>query len=60
MSDLGLEDCQHNFKFAVNKGLKKILSKMGFSLLSSYQGAQIFDIYGLASDVVETSFIGSG
>ena len=59
LSNLSIEDCQHNFKFAINKGLKKILSKMGFSLLSSYQGAQIFDIYGLASDVVETSFIGS-
>merc|ERR1712176_722705 len=46
-------------RFAINKGLKKILSKMGFSLLSSYQGAQIFDIYGLADDVVATSFIGS-
>merc|ERR1712176_890054 len=46
-------------RFAINKGLKKILSKMGFSLLSSYQGAQIFDIYGLADDVVDTAFIGS-
>ena len=60
LSNLSIEDCQHNFKVAVNKGLKKILSNMGVSLLSSYQDAQIFHIYGLASDVVETSFIGSG
>mmetsp|Transcript_5827 Transcript_5827/g.10673 ORF Transcript_5827/g.10673 Transcript_5827/m.10673 type:complete len:1606 (+) Transcript_5827:167-4984(+) len=59
ISNLSVEDCQHNFRFAINKGLKKILSKMGFSLLSSYQGAQIFDIYGLAGDVVDTAFIGT-
>jgi len=59
VANLSVEDVQHNFKIAINKGLKKILSKMGFSLLSSYQGAQIFDIYGLADDVVATSFIGS-
>ena len=32
---------------------------MGFSLLNSYQGAQIFDIYGLADDVVDIAFTGT-
>ena len=59
VSKLSIEDCQHNFRFAINKGLKKILSKMGFSLLNSYQGAQIFDIYGLADDVVDIAFTGT-
>eukprot|EP00241_Pyramimonas_parkeae_P000420 CAMPEP_0114250742 /NCGR_PEP_ID=MMETSP0058-20121206/14870_1 /TAXON_ID=36894 /ORGANISM="Pyramimonas parkeae, CCMP726" /LENGTH=1531 /DNA_ID=CAMNT_0001364439 /DNA_START=430 /DNA_END=5025 /DNA_ORIENTATION=+ len=56
---LDMEDMQQNFAAALNKGLKKILSKMGISLLSSYSGAQIFEIYGLGQEVVETAFKGS-
>ncbi|KAL7097758.1 hypothetical protein ACP275_10G162700 [Erythranthe tilingii] len=37
----------------------KILSKMGISLLSSYCGAQIFEIYGLGKDIVDLAFCGS-
>ena len=43
----------------MNAGLKKILSKMGISLLSSYHGAQIFEIYGLGEDVVDLAFKGT-
>jgi glutamate synthase (ferredoxin) len=50
---------QTNFCSAINKGVKKILSKMGISLLSSYNGAQIFEIYGLGTDVVDVGFKGS-
>ena len=32
---------------------------MGISLVTSYNGAQIFEIYGLGSEVVETGFKGS-
>jgi glutamate synthase domain-containing protein 2 len=39
--------------------VKKILSKMGISLLSSYTGAQIFEIYGLGKEVVDIAFKGS-
>ena len=53
------EDVQKNLKSALDAGLLKILSKMGISCLSSYHGAQIFEIYGLGEDVVNTSFVGS-
>ncbi|MCL7038795.1 hypothetical protein MKW94_000316 [Papaver nudicaule] len=43
---------------AVKSGLLKILSKMGISLLSSYCGAHIFEIYGLGSEVVDFAFSG--
>eukprot|EP00216_Chloropicon_sp_CCMP2111_P005718 CAMPEP_0198237244 /NCGR_PEP_ID=MMETSP1446-20131203/3089_1 /TAXON_ID=1461542 ORGANISM="Unidentified sp, Strain CCMP2111" /NCGR_SAMPLE_ID=MMETSP1446 /ASSEMBLY_ACC=CAM_ASM_001112 /LENGTH=1611 /DNA_ID=CAMNT_0043919327 /DNA_START=169 /DNA_END=5004 /DNA_ORIENTATION=- len=59
MPKLSIEDCQHNFTVAINKGLMKILSKMGISLLSCYQGAQIFEIYGLGEEVVNTAFKGT-
>lgn len=40
------QDAQKNFKKALEKGLLKILSKMGISLLSCYHGAQIFEVRG--------------
>ncbi|AED90704.1 ferredoxin-dependent glutamate synthase [Arabidopsis thaliana] len=54
-----IEQAQKNYTKAVNAGLLKILSKMGISLLSSYCGAQIFEIYGLGQDVVDLAFTGS-
>ncbi|KAL8215362.1 hypothetical protein R6Q57_004811 [Mikania cordata] len=59
MQMVTIEKAQNNFKKAVNAGLMKILSKMGISLLSSYCGAQIFEIYGLGKEVVDFSFTGS-
>ena len=35
------------------------MSKMGISLLSSYQGGQIFEIIGLSDEVVDEAFRGS-
>ncbi|GAB2267141.1 Ferredoxin-dependent glutamate synthase [Dionaea muscipula] len=59
MPTVTIEQAQKNFSKAVKSGLLKILSKMGISLLSSYCGAQIFEIYGLGKDVVDTAFCGS-
>ena len=44
---------------AVNKGLLKIMSKNGISTLQSYHGAQIFEILGLNSEVVDRCFTGA-
>jgi hypothetical protein len=35
------------YQGAVNKGILKVLSKMGISTLQSYRGAQIFECVGL-------------
>ena len=59
MPNLSAADVQRNFKAAMNAGLKKILSKMGISLLTSYHGAQIFECYGLGSEVIDTAFKGT-
>lgn len=59
MADVSVQDAQKNFKKAVEKGILKILSKMGISLLSCYHGAQIFEIYGLGEEVVDLAFRGS-
>ncbi len=45
-----------NYRKGINKGLLKILSKMGISTISSYRGAQLYEIVGLAEEVVELCF----
>ncbi|MEM9157041.1 MAG: glutamate synthase large subunit, partial [Cyanobacteria bacterium P01_F01_bin.33] len=54
-----LEEVQLQYRAAVEAGLLKILSKMGISLVSSYRAAQIFEIIGLNSDVVDLAFQGT-
>ena len=45
-----------NFIKAVNKGLIKIMSKMGISTVQSYRGAQIFEGLGLEKEFVDKYF----
>ncbi|HIK10341.1 MAG TPA: glutamate synthase subunit alpha [Oscillatoriaceae cyanobacterium M33_DOE_052] len=56
---LELADAFHNYRSALEAGLLKILSKMGISLLSSYQGAQIFEAIGIGSDLLQLGFPGT-
>ncbi|MEO1744149.1 MAG: glutamate synthase large subunit, partial [Cyanobacteria bacterium J06629_9] len=51
-----LNGAQANYRKAVNAGLLKILSKMGISLLTSYQGAQIFEAVGIGQSLVDLGF----
>src|SRR6185369_14297673 len=41
---------------ALNKGVLKVMSKMGISTLQSYCGAQIFEAIGLRQDFIDTYF----
>ena len=47
---------EKNYIKAVDKGLKKILSKMGISTIRSYRGAKIFESIGLSEDLLRTYF----
>ncbi len=44
---------------AIDKGILKVMSKMGISTYQSYCGAQIFDAVGLSSEFVEKYFTGT-
>ncbi len=44
---------------SIDKGLLKVMSKMGISTYQSYCGAQIFDAVGLKSDFVAKFFSGT-
>ena len=57
--ELSYEDARDNYIKASEKGILKILSKIGISTLRSYKGAQIFEILGLADDVVNKYFTGT-
>ncbi len=48
-----------NYVKAVNKGVVKVLSKMGISTIRSYLGAQIFEALGISEEVIETYFTGT-
>ena len=50
---------EENYVKAINKGLLKILSKMGISTLRSYRSAQIFETVGLSNDMIEKYFEGT-
>ena len=45
-----------NYIKAVDKGLKKIMSKMGISTIRSYRGAKIFESIGLSEDLLRMYF----
>ncbi len=47
-----------NYRKGINKGLLKILSKMGISAIASYRGAQLFEAIGIADEVVDLCFCG--
>jgi glutamate synthase (NADPH/NADH) large chain len=48
-----------SFRRGIRKGLFKIMSKMGISSISSYRGAQLFEIVGLHDEVVNRCFKGT-
>ncbi len=51
-------EAKNNYRKGINKGLLKILSKMGISTITSYRGAQLFEAVGIADDVVDQCFKG--
>ncbi|HEX6568572.1 MAG TPA: glutamate synthase-related protein, partial [Acidimicrobiales bacterium] len=58
-ADLTSPEAQGRFQAAVEAGVLKILSKMGICTVDSYRGAQIFEVVGLAPEVVDACFTGS-
>ncbi|HDR88042.1 MAG TPA: glutamate synthase large subunit [Bacteroidetes bacterium] len=50
---------RENYIRAVNKGILKILSKMGISTLLSYMGSQLFEAVGLSEEIAGRYFTGT-
>ncbi|HZT26933.1 MAG TPA: glutamate synthase large subunit [Pseudolabrys sp.] len=56
---LGEKEVLKRYIKAIDKGLLKVMSKMGISTYQSYCGAQIFDAVGLREDFVDRYFTGT-
>ncbi len=56
---LDFNTAQKNYIKAIDKGLLKIMSKMGISTLRSYRGAKIFEAVGLATSITNMYFGGT-
>ncbi|HEX2976589.1 MAG TPA: glutamate synthase large subunit [Bacteroidales bacterium] len=56
---LDYQKAEGNYINAINKGILKIMSKMGISTLRSYRSSQIFEAVGIHSDVINKYFEGT-
>ena len=57
--DLTDDEIVYRYIKSIDKGLLKVMSKMGISTYQSYCGAQIFDAIGLNSSFVARDFFGT-
>lgn len=55
---MGLTNALENYRSALEKGILKIMSKMGISTVTSYRGAQIFEVIGINKSVIDKYFCG--
>jgi len=58
-SDLTNAEIEKRYIKAIDKGMLKVMSKMGISTYQSYCGAQIFDAIGLSSGFIKQYFFGT-
>jgi glutamate synthase (NADPH/NADH) large chain len=58
---IGLEynEARKNYIKSIDKGLLKVISKMGISTLRSYNGASIFEAVGLSKELTDKYFEGT-
>ena len=59
LGDIDASTAIVNYIKALEKGILKVMSKMGISTLQSYRGAQIFECVGLDATVIDRYFIGT-
>lgn len=53
---LDFNTAMNNYIKAVDKGLLKIMSKMGISTITSYKGAQLFEAIGISQEMIDAYF----
>ena len=59
LEGLDPDEARTRYIAALEKGVQKVLSKMGISTLQSYVGAQVFEAMGLGPALVEEFFTGT-
>jgi glutamate synthase (NADPH/NADH) large chain len=56
---LDYQKAEANYINSINKGILKIMSKMGISTLRSYRSSQIFEAVGINPEVINKYFVGT-
>ncbi len=57
--EMEYKEARKNYIKAIDKGLLKILSKMGISTLRSYHGGQMFEAIGVGQELIDKYFTGT-
>uniref|UniRef100_A0A0K2SWT2 glutamate synthase (NADH) n=1 Tax=Lepeophtheirus salmonis TaxID=72036 RepID=A0A0K2SWT2_LEPSM len=57
--EISEEEAFQNYVAAVDRGISKVMAKMGISTMQSYKGAQIFEALGISTEVVDKCFRGA-
>lgn len=57
--DIDDDECYKNYAAAVDRGISKVMAKMGISTMQSYKCAQIFEAVGIADEVIDKCFKGT-
>ncbi|MDQ3781316.1 MAG: glutamate synthase subunit alpha, partial [Actinomycetota bacterium] len=53
---VGVVEAQENYRDALERGLLKIMSKMGICTIASYRGSELFEAIGLDAEVCDLAF----
>lgn len=53
---LDYQTAEKNYIKAIDKGMLKVMSKMGISTITSYKGAQLFEAIGLSDELTKAYF----
>ncbi|MDG2450270.1 MAG: glutamate synthase-related protein, partial [Saprospiraceae bacterium] len=59
LKEFSSDEYQSKYIKAINKGLLKVMSKLGVSTIQSYKGAQTFEALGISTEVVDVCFTGT-
>jgi glutamate synthase (NADPH/NADH) large chain/glutamate synthase (ferredoxin) len=59
LENMTLHEAEGRYRHAIEKGLLKVMARMGLSALESYLGAQLFECLGVAGELVERYFPGT-
>ena len=59
VEQLTVAQAHQNYVKACDKGLLKVMSKMGISTVKSYVGAQIFEAIGISNEIIDECFTGT-
>jgi glutamate synthase (ferredoxin) len=57
--EIEAKDPKETYRKAINKGVVKVISKMGISTIQSYLGAQVFEVLGINTETVGKYFSGT-